>query len=174
MTKTNLYSRFPPSPWKIPNILNLKSARCHLERIYINTQSISDWKILRTATNRYYRNIRAAKRLSYSLLLSLKSSHSLEYHNKILHRTVERSLPSVSPLSALQQMFVKCFADKISKLHLNLQSNNSSTPAHFLPSTSPVFHHFTLPPYQIFQIYFPNHLTHSVTLNLSPLLFSII
>ena len=40
-------------------------------------------------------------------------------------------------------MFQKSFADKISKLHLNLQSNSSSTSAHFLPSTPPVLHHFT-------------------------------
>ena len=59
-----------------------------------------------------------------------------------LCKTIERSLPCSSPLSALPQMFAKFFADKISKLHLNLQYNSTSTPAHFFPS-SPVLHHFT-------------------------------
>ena len=45
--------------------------------------------------------------------------------------------------SVLPKMFANYFADNISKPHLNLQTNPSSTTAYFLPSTAPVLHHFT-------------------------------
>ena len=38
LTKTNCSSRSSPLPWINPNILNLKSARRHLERIYGRVQ----------------------------------------------------------------------------------------------------------------------------------------
>ena len=51
-----------PNPWYTPALLALKSARRHLERKYISTDSVQDYTILRTATNRYHRLIAHAKR----------------------------------------------------------------------------------------------------------------
>ena len=146
-TKPTAPSHSSPSPWITLDILNLISSRRHLQRIYINTQSISDWKILCTAINRYHKTILAAKCFFCSSLIRFSSSnpHALwNTINNILHRTVKRYLSSSSPLSALPQMFARVHAYKISKLHCNLQSNPSSTPAHFLRCTSPLeLHHFT-------------------------------
>ena len=63
LSKTNHSSCSSPSPWITPDILNLKSARHHLECIYINSRSISNWKMLHTTTNRYHKTILAAKHL---------------------------------------------------------------------------------------------------------------
>ena len=57
--------------------------------------------------------------------------------SNILHRIVNHSLPTSSSHAALPQLFATHFSDKISKLHFNLQTNPSSTPAHSLPSSSP-------------------------------------
>ena len=51
-----------PNPWYTPALLALKSARRHLERKYISTHSVQDYKILRTATNQYHKLIAHAKR----------------------------------------------------------------------------------------------------------------
>ena len=145
LTKTNRSSRFSLSPWITPDILNLKSACHRLERIYINNHSISDWKILRT--NRYHKTILAAKRLFYSSLIRSFFSNTRTLSNtinNILYITADRSLPSSSLLSALPQMLAKFLAHKISKLHINLQSNPTSTSATFCPTFSPSpLHHFT-------------------------------
>ena len=50
-----------PNPWYTAALLALKSARRHLERKYISAHSVSDYKILRTATNQYHKLIAHAK-----------------------------------------------------------------------------------------------------------------
>ena len=61
-----------------------------------------------------------------------------------MHVVACRSLPTSSPLAALPQLFATYFADKISKLNFNLQTNPSSTPAHsLLLSSPPLLHSFT-------------------------------
>ena len=51
-----------PNSWYTPALLALKSARRHLERKYISTNSVQDYKIIRTATNQYHKLIADAKR----------------------------------------------------------------------------------------------------------------
>ena len=51
-----------PNPWYTPALLALKSARRHLERKYISTHSVQEYKILRTETNQYHELIARAKR----------------------------------------------------------------------------------------------------------------
>ena len=53
--------------------------------------------------------------------------------NNVLHITANRSVPTSFPLAALSQLFATHFSNKISKLHLNLQTDPSSTPDHSLP-----------------------------------------
>ena len=77
-------------------------------------------------------------------VLFIKTSKSLETINNILHRTSNRSLPTSTPLAVQPQLFAKYFSNKISKLHFNLRTNPSSTPAHSLPhSPPPPLHSFT-------------------------------
>ena len=51
-----------PNPSYTPALLVLKSARRHLERKYISTHYVQDYKIQRTATNQYRKLIAHAKR----------------------------------------------------------------------------------------------------------------
>ena len=61
---------------KVSALLSLKSARRHLERKYISTHSVQDYKILRTATNQYHRLIAYAKRqLNAQLIQSSIPTH---------------------------------------------------------------------------------------------------
>ena len=72
-------SRTASTPWITPEILSLKSARCHLERTYIASHSIFEFKLLRSSTNRYHKFIAAAKKSFYAALVQ-SSSSSLENH----------------------------------------------------------------------------------------------
>ena len=128
----------------LPELLSLKSARGRLERTYIASHSIFDLKLLRSSTNRYHKFIAAAKKSFYAALVQSSWSKSRTLWktiNSILHRTANRSLPTSSPLAALPQLFATYFSDNISKLHFNLQTNPSSTPAHSLPPSPPLLLH---------------------------------
>ena len=147
-------------------ILSLKSARRRLERTYIASHSIFDLKLLRSAINRYHNFISAAKKSLYASLVQFFSSkHRALWKtiNNILQRTVNRSLPTSSPLAALPQLFATCFSDKISNIHFNPQTKPSSTPARSLPP-SPLLYStlLLLPPYSKSTIYSLNHLIHTV------------
>ena len=50
--------------------------------------------------------------------------------NYILHRTTNNYLPACSLFSDRPQLFATNFSNKISKLHFNLETNPSPTPAH--------------------------------------------
>ena len=72
----------------------LKSARRHLERKYISTHSVEDYKILRTATNQYHRLIAHAKRKFYAQLIqsSIPNPRLLWKNiNSLLHRLTTSS-----------------------------------------------------------------------------------
>ena len=117
-----------------------------LECTFIATHSKFDLKLLRSATNRYYKFIAAAKASFYASLVQSSSKRRALWKtiNSILHGTVNKSLPTSSHPAAPPQLFTTHFSDKISKLHFNLQTNPSSTPAHSLPPSShPLLHSFT-------------------------------
>ena len=59
---TKLSKPRKPNPWYTPDLLAPKSAPGRLERKYISTDSVQDYKILRTATNQYHKLIYHAKR----------------------------------------------------------------------------------------------------------------
>ena len=117
------------------------------ERTYIASHSIFDLKLLRSSTNRYHKFIAAVKKSFHATLVQSSSSKPRalwKIINNILHKTVNRSLLTSSPLAALPQLFATHFSDKISKLHFHLQTNPSSTPAHSLPPSPPsLLHSFT-------------------------------
>ena len=143
------------SPWITSEIIKLKSSRRRLERTYISSHSFLDFKILRTATNRYHKAISAAKKTYFSsrILSSLSNLRTLWKNiSHVLHRNSNRTLSTSSPLSSLPQFFATYFSDKITKLHFNLQWNPSATPIHLsLPSPllsfplSPLPHYWKLP-----------------------------
>ena len=54
------------SPWLMYEIIQRKSSRRRLERIYNSCHSLLDFKILRIATNCYHRAISAAKKAYFS------------------------------------------------------------------------------------------------------------
>ena len=147
ITKSNKSSRTTLSPSITSEIIKLKSSRRRLERTYISSHSLLDFKILRTATNCYHRAISAAKKVYFSsrILSSLSNPRTLWKNiNHILHRNINRTLPTSSPLSSLPQLFATYFSDKITKLYFNLQSNPSTTPIH-LPPPSPLVSSSPLP-----------------------------
>ena len=85
LTQRNKSSHTAPTPWIIPEILSLKSARCRLERTYIASHSIFDLKLLQSSTNRYHKLlwssanhyhkfIAAAKKSFYAALVQSSSS----------------------------------------------------------------------------------------------------
>ena len=147
-------------------IVRLKSARRRLERTYIASHSIFDLKLLLSSTNRYHKFIAAAKKSFYAALVQSSSSKPRALWktiNNILHRIANRSLPTSFPLAALPQLFATYFSDKILKLHFNLQTNPSSTSAHFLPSSPLLYSTLSLlPSYSKSTIYSLNHLIHTV------------
>ena len=61
LTKTNKTSRTAPTPWITTEILNLKPALRRLELTYIVSHSITDFKLLRSATNHYHKLISAPR-----------------------------------------------------------------------------------------------------------------
>ena len=145
----------------------LKSSVLSLERTYIASHSIFYLKLLRSSTNRYHKFIATAKKSFYAALVQSSSSKPRALWktiNNILRRTANRSLPTTSPLAALPQLFATYFSDKISKLHFNLQTNPSFTPAHCLPpSPPPLLHSFTPSTLlEIDSLLSLNHLIHTV------------
>ena len=109
ITKSNKSSRTTFSPWITSEIIKLESSRRRLESI---SHSFLDFKILRTATNRYHRAISAAKKAYFSsrILSSLSNPRTFWKNiNHILHRNTKRIIPTSSPLSSLHQLFATCF-----------------------------------------------------------------
>ena len=141
LTTTNKSSRTAPTAptaWITTEILSLKTARRRLERTYIQSHSIFDLNLLRSAPNHYQKFIAAAKKSFLSSLVHSSSSNprALEklstrsytelqiapYPHHLLWLPYLSYLPPTSPIKSKQ-------------LHLNLQTNRSSTPAPSLPSS---------------------------------------
>ena len=71
--------------WYTPALLALKTARRHLERKYIAIHSVSDYKIICTATNQYHKLIAHAKRqFNAQLIQSSIPTHVSSGKHKLL------------------------------------------------------------------------------------------
>ena len=129
-----------PNPWFTPALAKLKSAKRHLERIWLRTRSLQDLQTLRTATNAYHSSILNAKRLFNSSLISASSSNPRKLWNsinKLLHRKPMSQLPSSIDFKSLPSMFAHFFSNKVLKLHSTIKSHSTSTSPHFQPSHTP-------------------------------------
>ena len=109
---TKLSEPRKPNPWCTPALLALKSARGHLERKYISTHSVLDYKILRTATNQYHKLIARAKRQFNAQFIqsSIPNPRLLWKNiNSLLHRKHTTTLPSSTPKPSLAESFASFF-----------------------------------------------------------------
>jgi len=121
------------NPWFTPALSKLKSARRHLEKVWLWTRSLQDLQPLRTATNAYHSSLIHAKRLFNSLLISSSSNLRKLWNtiNKLLHRKPISQLPSSIDFKSLPSMFANLFSNKILKLHSTIKSNSTNTSPHF-------------------------------------------
>ena len=126
----------PPNLWFTSSLSKLKSARRHLEKVWLRTRSSDDLKPFRTATNSYHSAIIHAKKDFNSKLISSTSAYPRKLWNsinKILHRNSTSKLPSTIDSKSLPQMFATFFSDKVLKLHSALTSHFANTSPHTDP-----------------------------------------
>ena len=104
-----------PNPWYTPALQALKSARHHLECIDSSSYSISDYKTLRTATNKYHKLIACAKRNFNAKLIKSSITNPrmlLNNINLLLHYNRTTTLPSTTPKPSLAKSFATFFRIK--------------------------------------------------------------
>jgi exonuclease III len=134
--KTKTIRAKPINKWFTPALSALKSARRHLEKIWLNSQSPDHLKLLRTATNKYHSAIIAAKKIYNASIISASTSDPRKLWNSIntlLDRKPTSHLPSFSSGKSLSQMFATFFSDKILKLYTGLKSVTINSSPHTLP-----------------------------------------
>jgi hypothetical protein len=127
-------------PWFNSSLSKLKSARRHLEKIWLRTRSAHDWKLLRSATNHYHAAIISAKRhFNSTLIYSNLSQPRKLWHsvNKLLHRKSDAHLPTSVQPDSLPVRFASYFSDKIHKLHISLLTKPDRVSPHSQPTYSP-------------------------------------
>jgi exonuclease III len=138
--KTKTIRAKTPNPWFTPALAKLKSARRHLEKVWLRTRSFHDLQPLRTATNAYHSSIIRAKKLFNSSLISSSSSNPRKLWNsinKLLHRKPISQLPSSIDSKSLPHMFANFFSNKVLKLHSTIKSHFTNTSPHFQPRHIP-------------------------------------
>ena len=117
------------NPWMTSDLRLLKTHRCKLEFIYIQSHSLIDLFKLRSATNKYHKLITSGK-CSFKSNLILKSAsnpHLLwKTINSLLHCSPTPALPTAPARPSLSQLFATFFSEKVSELHLKLLSVPSS------------------------------------------------
>jgi len=122
--KLQLQMYKPPNRWFTPALPKLKSARRHLEKLWLRTRSSHDLKLFRTATNSYHSAIIQAKKVFNSSLISSSSKNPRKLWNsinKLLHRKPMSQLPSNIESKSLSSMFASFFSDKVLKIHCALR-----------------------------------------------------
>ncbi len=138
--KTKTIRAKSPNPWFTPALSKLKSARRHLEKLWLRTRSSHDLKLFRTATNKYHSAIIHAKKLFNCSLISSSASNPRKLWNsinKLLHRKPVSQLPSNFDSESLPRMFATFFSNKVLKLHSALKSHNITTSPHIQPTNIP-------------------------------------
>ena len=146
--KTKTIRAKPVNKWFTPALSTLKSARRHIERLWLRTRSPDQLKLLRTATNKYHSAIIDAKKRFNASLVSSSSANPRKIWNAIntlLDRKPASQLPSVASCKSLSQMFATFFSEKIQKLHTALKSSSTlsspHTPPRHTPTNLSVFSH---------------------------------
>ena len=144
--KTKTVQSHSSPPWFNSSLSKLKSIRRHLERLWSHTHSAADFKLLRSATNRYHAAVIRSKKASNSALISSNISQPKNLWrsvNTILHRQSAALFPTLFPTTSLPSMFATFFSDKIHKLRFNLLSDPSHVSPHITPHHSPtIINHF--------------------------------
>jgi len=138
--KTKTIRAKPINKWYTPALSTLKSARRHLEKLWLHTRSPNHLKLLRTATNKYHSSIIAAKKLFNASLIASSTSNPRKLWNSIntlLDRKSISLLPSVASSKSLSQMFATFFSEKILKLHTALKSSSPLSSPHIAPRHTP-------------------------------------
>ena len=79
-----------PNLWMTPDLLHFEKTSHHLERVYRSTHSPLDFKVLRTATNKYHKLISLAKRTYNSNLILSSFSNP-----RLLWSTINFLLPAI-------------------------------------------------------------------------------
>ena len=138
--KTKIIRAKPVNKWFTPALSTLKSARRHIERLWLRTRSPHQHKLLRTATNKYHSAIIDAKKRFNASLVSSSSANPRKIWNAIntlLDRKPASQLPSVASGKSLSQMFATFFSEKIQKLHTALKSSSTLSSPHTPPRHTP-------------------------------------
>jgi len=138
--KTKTILAKPVNKWFTPALSTLKSARRHIERLWLRTRSPHQLTLLRTATNKYHSAIiDAKKRFNASLVSSCAANPRRIWNaiNTLLDRKPTSHLPSVASSKSLSQMFATFFSDKILKLHTTLKSSSTLLSPHTSPRHTP-------------------------------------
>ena len=89
-----------PNPWYTPALQSLKSARRRRERIYSSSHSVSVYKTLNTATNKYHQLVACAKmNFNAKLIQSSIPNPRLLWNNMnyLLYCSRTTTLPSTTP-----------------------------------------------------------------------------
>jgi len=127
----------PPNLWFTPAIQKLKSARRHLEQIWITKHTALDLQILKSATNHYHAAIIKAKKVYNSALISSSLANPKKLWNTInnlLHKKNGTSLPTATNPKLMPELFATFFSDKIKNLRTSISSDSAtSTSPHFPP-----------------------------------------
>ena len=136
--KTKTFQAEPVNKWLKFALSTLKSARRHIERLWLRRRSPHQLKFLRTATNKYHSAIIYAKKLLNPSLASSCSANPRKIWNSILlDRKPSSQLPSLASSESLSQMFATFFSDKIQKLLTALKSSSTLSSPHTLPRHNP-------------------------------------
>ena len=138
--RTKLSRPKPPNPWFTSTLRKLKTGCRHLEKIWNNSHSHTDLRLLRSATNHYHKAIIKAKRLYNSSLLTFNTNNPKTLWktiNKLLHRTSDHPLPASIPQKSLPQTFAAYFSDKIKNLHTLIAPSPTTASPHFPPPSPP-------------------------------------
>ena len=126
----------PINKWFTPALSTLKSARRHLEKIWLNFRSPDHLKLLRVATNNYHSAIIVAKKICNASLVSASNSNPRKLWNSInnlLDCKPASYLPSFASAKSLSQMLATFFSEKIVKLHTAQKSATKNESPHTAP-----------------------------------------
>ena len=155
-----------PNPSLTTTVRAFRSTVRHAENLCKRTHSALDRSSFESLRNQYHRLIHTSKKQYFFNLVSSVSDNPKrlwQIVNKLLHCKSFLPLPTSAPGTSLADSFANFFTDKISKLHISLTSN-TSTSSQYSPSLqlnrpwSPIFRH----------VYHPTQHSHLLTSSKAP------